>query len=464
MKNKYIDLVGQTFDFPQDEFRVEDGTLYVNDINMMDIIKESGTPLKITYLPKISSQIQRAKRMFRNAMSKVSYDGEYHYCYCTKSSQFEFVLEEVLKNGVHIETSSAYDLNLIQSLKDKELVDKDLIIICNGFKKYQYVANMANFLNTGWHNLIPVLDNKNELEDLDDLVEVPTNLGIRIAAEEEPSFDFYTSRLGIRYSDIIPFYKNGISKNPKFKLKMLHFFINTGIRDTSYYWNELSRCLNLYCDLRQICPDLDSLNIGGGLPIKTSLTWDYDYKYMIEEIVNQIKTVCDAHGVPVPDIYTEFGNFTVGESGATIFKVLDVKQQNDRECWYMIDNSFMTTLPDTWGLNQRFILLPINRWNDEYHRVFLGGLTCDSKDYYNSEAHANAIFLPIVRSRRDPLYIGFFHTGAYQEAISGYGGVKHCLQPSPKHILIDKDKEGKVTTRLFAPEQSYESMLKTLGY
>ena len=460
MKNKYIDLVGQTFDFPQDEFRVEDGTLYVNDINMTDIIKEYGTPLKITYLPKISSQIQRAKRMFRNAMSKVSYDGEYHYCYCTKSSQFEFVLEEVLKNGVHIETSSAYDLNLIQSLKDKELVDKDLIIICNGFKKYQYVANMANFLNTGWHNLIPVLDNKNELEDLDDLVEVPTNLGIRIAAEEEPSFDFYTSRLGIRYSDIIPFYKNGISKNPKFKLKMLHFFINTGIRD----WNELSRCLNLYCDLRQICPDLDSLNIGGGLPIKTSLTWDYDYKYMIEEIVNQIKTVCDAHGVPVPDIYTEFGNFTVGESGATIFKVLDVKQQNDRECWYMIDNSFMTTLPDTWGLNQRFILLPINRWNDEYHRVFLGGLTCDSKDYYNSEAHANAIFLPIVRSRRDPLYIGFFHTGAYQEAISGYGGVKHCLQPSPKHILIDKDKEGKVTTRLFAPEQSYESMLKTLGY
>ena len=43
MKNKYIDLVGQTFDFPQDEFRVEDGSLIVNDINMMDIIKEYGT-------------------------------------------------------------------------------------------------------------------------------------------------------------------------------------------------------------------------------------------------------------------------------------------------------------------------------------------------------------------------------------------------------------------------------------
>ena len=42
--------------------------------------------------------------------------------------------------------------------------------------------------------------------------------------------------------------------------------------------------------------------------------------------------------------------------------------------------------------------------------------------------------------------------------------MKHCLQPSPKHILIDKDKEGNVITKLFAPEQSYESMLKILGY
>ena len=52
MKNKYIDLVGQTFDFPQDEFRVEDGSLIVNDINMMDIIKEYGTPLKLTIFRK----------------------------------------------------------------------------------------------------------------------------------------------------------------------------------------------------------------------------------------------------------------------------------------------------------------------------------------------------------------------------------------------------------------------------
>ena len=225
MKDKYIDLINQTFEFPQDEFRVENGILYFHDISMMDIINQYGTPLKITYLPKISSQIQRAKRMFNVAMAKVDYQGSYHYCYCTKSSHFEFIMREALKNDIHLETSSAFDLNLIEALENEGVVDKDLFIVCNGFKKAAYIDNIANFVNSGWRNIIPVLDNMNEYNQLNDLVDLPINLGIRIASEEEPTFDFYTSRLGIRYSDIVPFYENVISKSSKFHLKMLHFFL-----------------------------------------------------------------------------------------------------------------------------------------------------------------------------------------------------------------------------------------------
>ena len=465
MKNKYIDLIEQTFEFPQDEFKVEDGNLTFHNIPIMDVIQQYGTPLKITYLPKISSQIQRAKRMFNVAMAKVDYKADYHYCYCTKSSHFSFVLEEALKNDIHIETSSAFDLNLIEALYDSGTVDKDLYIICNGFKKDTYIENIAQFINNGWKNTIPVLDNMPEFDRLDKVVNVPTRIGIRIASEEEPKFEFYTSRLGIRYSDILPFYKEKVSKNSKFSLKMLHFFINTGIRDNAYYWNELRKCVEVYCDLKAVCSELDSINIGGGLPIKNSLAMDYDYEYMIEEVIAAIKSICDQRGVPVPNIFSEFGSYTVGESGATIFSILDVKQQNDRERWYMIDSSFMTTLPDTWGINQRFILLPINHWDKEYQRVFLGGLTCDSQDYYNAEAHANAIFLPKVsKDDEEPLYIGFFHTGAYQESIAGYGGIQHCLQPAPKHIIIDKTEDGDYTTKLFSKEQTYKSMLKILGY
>ena len=413
MKNKYYDLVDQTFDFPQDEFRTEDGELLFHDIPLMEIIKQYGTPLKITYLPKITSQIQRAKRMFNVAIAKTDYQGNYNYCYCTKSSHFSFVLEEALKNDINLETSSAFDINLIQELYQQQLLDKDIFIICNGYKRQQYIENIVGLYSDGFHNVVPILDNKNEYYALNELLQdnsQPMKLGIRIAAEEEPKFDFYTSRLGMRYSDIVSFYEEQVKPNTKFTFKMLHFFINTGIRDTAYYWNELSKCVNVYCDLKRVCPELDSLNIGGGFPCKTSLAANYDYEYMAEEVLAQIKAICTNRGVEEPNIFTEFGSFTVGESGATLYSILDQKQQNDREMWYMIDSSFITTLPDTWGINQRFIMLPINHWDCEYQRVFLGGLTCDSEDYYNADSHANAIFLPKLQ-KDDPLYIGFFTPG-----------------------------------------------------
>ena len=184
---------------------------------------------------------------------------------------------------------------------------------------------------------------------------------------------------------------------------------------------------------------------------------------MVQEIMIQVKNVCKEFGIPEPNIYTEFGSFTVGESGGAIFKVLDQKQQNDREKWNMIDSSFMTNLPDTWAINQRFIMLPLNRWSDVYERVLLGGLTCDSDDYYNSEQHSNAIYLPKFDPEK-PLFLGFFNTGAYQENIGGYGGLKHCLIPEPQHILIKRNEEGKMVSDVFSQEQSSEQYLKLLGY
>ncbi|MFI3323078.1 MAG: arginine decarboxylase, partial [Rikenellaceae bacterium] len=360
----------------------------------------------------------------------------------------------------------AYDIFLINALYENGVIDKDIYIVCNGFKRPLYIENIAKLSKDGFENTVAVLDNKEEFKELDALIEDNGKLkiGMRIASEEEPKFDFYTSRLGIRYNDIIDFYLEKIKKNPKFELKMLHFFINTGIRDTAYYWSELNKCINVYCKLKQVCPELDSLNIGGGFPIKTSLSFNYEYEYMTEEIIAQIKNICEQSNVAEPNIFTEFGSFTVGESGATLYSVLKQKQQNDRELWYMMDSSFMTTLPDIWGLNQRYILLAINNWQREYQRVFLGGLTCDSEDFYNAESHANAIYLPKLEEGTTQ-YVGFFHTGAYQESLGGYGGIQHCLIPAPKHIIIDRDKDNNdYYTRLFAKEQSYRSMLRILGY
>ncbi|MDP3352203.1 MAG: arginine decarboxylase [Flavobacteriaceae bacterium] len=459
MKTKYLDFINQSYDFPQEEFEVKDGNLFFHNVDLIELIKKHGTPLKFAYLPQISNNIQRAKKWFKAAMRKHEYQGKYFYCYCTKSSHFLHVLDEALKNEIHIETSSAFDIDIVKKLKKDGKITNKTYVVCNGFKRDEYISNIADLINNGHKNTIPVIDNYEELSLLEEEINVPFQVGIRIASEEEPKFEFYTSRLGIGYKNIVPFYRKNIADNDKVKLKMLHFFINTGIKDTAYYWNELSKCLKVYVNLKRECEELDSLNIGGGFPIKNSLAFEYDYEYMADEIINQVKTFCDEAEVPMPHIFTEFGSFTVGESGGMITEVLYQKQQNDRELWNMVNSSFITTLPDSWAINKRFIMLPVNRWNDNYERVLLGGLTCDSDDYYNSEQHMNAIYMPKYNADK-PLYIGFFNTGAYQESIGGFGGLQHCLIPQPKYVLIDE--YGNV--EVFKEQQTPDEMLKILGY
>jgi arginine decarboxylase len=261
--------------------------------------------------------------------------------------------------------------------------------------------------------------------------------------------------------DIIDFYYNKIESNPNFQVKLLHFFINSGISDTPYYWNELEKYVTLYCKFKKINPHLDTLDIGGGMPFKDSLVFDFDYEYMINEIVSRIKEICAEHDTVEPDIITEFGKYTVAEASGILYKVLGRKQQNDRERWLMLDGSFITNLPDVWALNQKYILLPINNWDSEYERVNLGGITCDGQDYYNQEAHMNSVFMPKTRKVQ---YLGFFNTGAYQEVLSGYGGIHHCLLPSPKHVIIRRNRDETFNFEVFGEEQNSKQVLKILGY
>src|SRR5690554_2869171 len=163
MNHTYRGLVDQTFDFPQEGFHIEDNYLQFNDLDLKKIIAKYGTPLKLTYLPKIGQQIEKAKKMFAQAIKKNRYQGTYNYCYCTKSSHFSFMVEETLKHGAHLETSSAYDIEIIKNLYKRGKIDKKTHIICNGYKTKAYTRSIVKLINDGFENVIPVLDNKEEL-------------------------------------------------------------------------------------------------------------------------------------------------------------------------------------------------------------------------------------------------------------------------------------------------------------
>ncbi len=468
MKNTYFDLIDQSYYFPQEGFDLKDGYLSFHGISLSYLIKKYGTPFKLVYLPRISEQIKKARNLFNRAIKKNKYKGRYHYCYCTKCSHFSHVLKTALKEDVHLETSSSFDIDLILKLLQEGNVSTSTMLVHNGYKTKEYLEKIVGLNEIGFKNSILVLDSISEIHRVKKYaaqLKKPLKIGIRMAIDEEPQAAYYTSRLGIRPTEIIQLYKDHIENDPQLSLKMFHFFVDSGIKDNMYYWGEFKKALEMFAELKKLCPALKALNLGGGFPIRNNLGFEYDYEYIINEIVRNIKETCQSAEIEEPDIFTEFGKYTVGESGAIIFSVLEQKQQNDREMWYMIDNSLMNTIPDAWSILEKFILLPINKWENEYTKVNIGGISCDHSDYYNSEDFNQQLVLPKYENDdKEPLYVGFFHTGAYQDSISGYGGIKHCLIPAPKLIVIDRDEKGNFVDQVYRNEQTVDEMLSILGY
>ena len=110
-------------------------------------------------------QIKKARNLFTRAMKSLGYQGKYYYCYCTKSSHFSYILEEVLRHEAHIETSSGFDIDLIRELyrKKKDRQEKRSSSAMDLNLK-SYLAKIVDLINDGFENVVPICDNWKEIE------------------------------------------------------------------------------------------------------------------------------------------------------------------------------------------------------------------------------------------------------------------------------------------------------------
>src|SRR5690606_1273305 len=146
----YQEFLDLSVGFPQDGFDIIDDELYFHDLNLMEMIETYGTPLRFTYLPIISKKIQQAKILFQTAMLKYNYRGTYKYYYSTKSSHLKHIASEALKNNTQLETWSAVDMPMMDTLERQGKLTKDITIICNRFKTFQYKQYIVDMLHDGF--------------------------------------------------------------------------------------------------------------------------------------------------------------------------------------------------------------------------------------------------------------------------------------------------------------------------
>ena len=85
--------------------------------------------------------------------------------------------------------------------------------------------------------------------------------------------------------------------------------------------------------------------------------------------------------------------------------------------------------------------MPINLYENPCIPTCLGGETCDPDDRYFLKDNNVKLFLPEIKTGQT-LYVAIFSVGAYQEIISGIGGLHHCLIPEGNELIIFEKEEG----------------------
>lgn len=446
---------------------IKNNVLYYKDINLYELIKKYNAPLEVAYTPMIGEQINKMKKWFGDEIKSQNYKGKYYYAYATKANYYSEVVVSALNDIDMLETSSAYDISLIIMLAKYKYIKKGFTVICNGFKNEFYIENIKTLLKMGI-NVIPIIENEREFELLSRLKGFKFNVGLRYNSDFESrlikhnfhSKDAFDNRFGFDEANIEKLAQK-ISLCDFMTLKVLHFHFGGTIENIDNYIRGFSNIVEIYCKLKKLYPSLEIFDFGGGMPVKYSLTYNFDYKQLVSKIIGATKQICSKYNTNEPDLIGENGRFTTADHSFYIYKIDFTKSSNNNK-WYIINGSLMNMTPDVWGIQQDFTILPINLYENDCIPVSLGGETCDPDDRYFLQERNVKMFMPEIHSGQT-LYIGIFGIGAYQEIISGIGGLHHCLIPEGNELVISL-KDGKKHYQKVSDITSTEKAAKVLDY
>jgi arginine decarboxylase len=126
---------------------------------------------------------------------------------------------------------------------------------------------------------------------------------------------------------------------------------------------------------------------------------------------------------------------------------------------YLLNFSIFQSLPDFWGIDQEFPIMPLHFLNKKGTRsANIWDITCDSDGEipFNSK---KPLYLHEVDLKKEDYFLGFFLVGAYQDTL----GMKHNLFSSPSEVNVIFEND---TMKLenFLESQSIMDIFEDLDY
>ncbi|NJC88784.1 MAG: arginine decarboxylase [Desulfuromonas sp.] len=308
-----------------------------------DLIKRKiKPPILLRFMDVLEGRIASINRAFKSAISENDYPASYRTFYPIKVNQQRQVVEAITQFGkrynIGLEVGSKPELLIAISFATGNGVP----IICNGYKDNEFIETVLYATKIGYDITI-VVEKLFELEKIIALAKktgINPKLGIRVKLSSKGTGKWATSggedaKFGLRISEIITAIEMLEEEGMLDCLKLLHSHIGSQITKIDKIKTALIESTRVYAEMRKMGVNLESVDIGGGLGV------DYDgskssyfssVNYTIEEYANdvvyQIKNICDEAGVECPNIISESGRAIVAHYSVLVTNALNTNTQS----------------------------------------------------------------------------------------------------------------------------------------
>lgn len=126
---------------------------------------------------------------------------------------------------------------------------------------------------------------------------------------------------------------------------------------------------------------------------------------------------------------------------------------------YLLNFSIFQSLPDFWGINQEFPIMPLTHLDKKPTRsASLWDITCDSDGEIPFDSN-KALYLHNVDLSKEEYFLAFFNVGAYQDIL----GMRHNLFSHPTEINV-VFKDDKVKCEKILESQKIIDILEDIDY
>lgn len=392
----------------QTEFaKIKDNTLYIDDVNALDLVKKYGTPLYVMSEGHIRKQFKTLKERFMDTYENTL------PLFASKSFSCIAIYKLASEYGVGIDCVSAGEI----SIALKAGFDPDKIYF-HGNNKLPSEIEYA-LKNKVYHF---VIDNFYEIELIE---EIASKLNVKVYATIRVTPGVYAGghdyiRVGAKdtkfgFSSHDNTYLKAIGlvlKSEYIEFEGIHCHVGSQIEEIQAYVLAMQKFVEIaYQIYDEYGVVIKKLNAGGGFGIQyTEEDQPLNFDLVVKTIVNIINTGFEAKGWERPTIMIEPGRFVVGNAGITLYTVGSIKDIPRIRKYISVDGGMNENIRPAL-YQSHYDAIVVNKSEEEKDtKVTIAGKNCESGDILIKDI--------MMANPQSGDIIAMFSTGAYHYSMS----------------------------------------------